>query len=271
MHLNLIDYYTPKVMGILNLTPDSFYDGNRYLPEKAMLKRVEQMLDEGADIIDIGAFSSRPGADFVSYEMERSRLIPNLQQIVRHFPGTVISIDTYRHKIAQEAIDKGASIINDISGGDLDEKMFETLAKLQVPYIMMHMQGTPENMQNNPEYNDVVQDIIEIFQSKIEKLKELNFDKIILDPGFGFGKTLEQNYEILGRLNEFNSLRLPVLVGISRKSMLYKLLDGKPEDMLNATSVANTIALMKGAKILRVHDVKPAVEAVKIINMLQNS
>jgi len=261
------NFSTPQVMGILNLTPDSFYDGNRYLEETAMLKRVEQMLKEGANIIDIGAFSSRPGADLVSYKTERARLIPNIKTILRHFPEIILSIDTYRHQIAREAVEIGASIINDISGGDLDKKMFETLAAMQVPYIMMHMKGTPKNMQNNPVYKDVVRDITAVFQAKINKLKELNFEKIILDPGFGFGKTLEQNYEILGRLEEFNRLNFPVLVGISRKSMLYKLLGGQPEDMLNATSITHTIALMKGAKILRVHDVKPAVEAVQIVKM----
>ena len=262
-----MDFTTPKVMGILNLTPDSFYDGNRYTQEKAMLQRVEQMLNEAADIIDIGAFSSRPGAALVSYETERERLMPALKSIIKHFPDAVISIDTYRHNIAREAVAEGAHIINDISGGDLDDKMFETIARLGVPYIMMHMQGTPGNMQKNPVYEDVVNDILSVFRKKIKELAALGFQDIIIDPGFGFGKTLEHNYEILARLDEFQALKLPVLAGISRKSMLYKLLEATPDEMLNATSVANTVALMKGAAILRVHDVKPAVEAVKIVNL----
>ena len=264
----MLDLTTPKVMGILNITPDSFYDGNRYTTEKSVLNRVEQMLTEGADMIDIGAFSSRPGADLVTYEKERQRLMPFLKSIKKNFPKTLISVDTYRHKIAREAVAEGAQIINDISGGNLDTKMFETLAELQVWYVMMHMQGTPKNMQEKPEYSDVVQDIKGIFQDNIEVLQDLEFEKIILDPGFGFGKTLEQNYQILNHLDVFKDLNYPVLVGMSRKSMLYKLLDISPDKALNATTVVNTIALLNGAKILRVHDVKPAVEAVKITNML---
>jgi len=264
----MLDLTTPKVMGILNITPDSFYDGNRYKTEKAVLNRVEQMLTEGADMIDIGAFSSRPGADLVTFEQERQRLMPFLKSIKKHFPNALISVDTYRHKIARQAVAEGAQIINDISGGNLDAKMFETLAELQVWYVMMHMQGTPKNMQEKPDYNNVVQDIKTIFQDKIKVLKKMGFEKIILDPGFGFGKTLEQNYQILNHLDTFNDLNCPVLVGMSRKSMLYKLLDISPDDALNATTVVNTIALLNDAKILRVHDVKPAVEAVKITKML---
>ena len=269
--MNKIDFSTPKVMGILNITPDSFFDGNRYLSEKTVLQRVENMVNEGADIIDIGAFSSRPGADFVSYPEERKRLMPHLKKIVKEFPGIHISIDTYRHEIALEAVEKGARIINDISGGDLDEKMFETISKLPVSYVLMHMQGTPQNMQQNPDYQDVVSDIKQIFEQKINRLNQLGFKDTILDPGFGFGKSLEHNYTILGRFHEFLSFDLPVLAGISRKSMLFKLLQGQPADMLNATTVANTIALMHGAKILRVHDVKEAVEAVKIVEMTKSN
>ena len=257
------------VMGILNLTPDSFFDGNRYNTEVAAINRVGQMLDEGADIIDMGAFSSRPGAALVSYEEERRRLIPVLKAVKKHFPDVIISVDTYRHQIAEEVVGEGAQIINDISGGNLDTQMFKTVAKLQVPYIMMHMKGTPENMQNQTDYTDVVKDIKAFFRLKIKQLNDLGFDKIILDPGFGFGKTLEQNYEILNRLDEFQDLNYPVLVGMSRKSMLYKLLDITPDKALNATSVVNTIALLKDAKILRVHDVKQAVEAVKIVAKLK--
>ena len=258
----------PLVMGILNLTPDSFFDGNRYNSEYAAVNRVEQILEEGADIIDMGAFSSRPGAALVSYDEERRRLMPVLKAVKKQFPNVVISIDTYRHQIAEEAVEEGAQIINDISGGNLDAQMFQTIAKLQVPYIMMHMKGTPENMQNQTDYSDVVKDIKVFFRLKIKQLNDFGFDKIILDPGFGFGKTLEQNYEILNRLNEFHDLNYPILAGMSRKSMLYKLLDITPDEALNATSVVNTIALLKGSKILRVHDVKQAVETVKIVAQL---
>lgn len=251
-------------MGILNLTPDSFYDGNQYLAEKAMLNRVTQMLEEEADIIDIGAFSSRPGADFVSLDEERKRLLPSVKSIIKHFPKTVISIDTYRSEIAKEVVAEGAQIINDISAGNLDGKMFESIAKLQVPYIMMHMQGTPKNMQKHPKYDDVVGEIKDFFNQKIAELERLNHQNIIIDPGFGFGKTLSHNYELLHRLEEFSSIDKPLLVGISRKSMLYKLLDKTPGEVLNATTIANTIAILKGAKILRVHDIKEAKEILKI-------
>ncbi len=264
------DLNNTLIMGILNLTPDSFYDGNRYNKETAALERTAQMLEEGADIIDIGAFSSRPGAKLVSYDEERQRLMPVLETIIKHFPKTVISIDTYRHKIAEEVVEKGAQIINDISGGNLDNKMFETIARLQVPYVLMHMKGKPENMQKQTDYIDVVNEIKDFFISKIKQLNNSGFDKIILDPGFGFGKTLEQNYKILNRLREFSDLNYPLLAGMSRKSMLYKLLDITPEDALNATTVVNTIALLNGAKILRVHDVKPAVETRRIVNKLRN-
>jgi dihydropteroate synthase len=267
--IDVLNPSIPVVMGILNLTPDSFYDGNKYTEEKNILQRVEQMLDEGADIIDIGAFSSRPGAEFVSYETERKRLIPHLKNIIKYFPDTIVSIDTYRHQIAIESIEEGASIINDISAGKLDKQMFQTIAKLQVPYIMMHMQGTPDTMQKNPVYDDVVQDIINFFIDKINNLKHLGFNKIIIDPGFGFGKSIKHNYEILKRLQEFKKLSYPVLVGISRKSMLYKLLNITPEQALNATSVAHTIALLNGAQILRVHDVKEAVQSIKIVNQIK--
>jgi dihydropteroate synthase len=259
---------SPLIMGILNITPDSFFDGNKYTNEKSVLKRIEQMLTEGADIIDIGAFSSRPGAHFVDEKEERKRLMPFLESIIKEYPKTVISIDTYRHNIAQEAIEKGAKMINDISAGELDPKMFETIARLKVPYIMMHMKGTPVNMQNNPKYEDVVNEILVYFLKKMEKLKLLGVEDVIIDPGFGFGKTLDHNYEILHRLDELKILKKPVLVGISRKSMLYKLFNSTPQEMKNATTVTNTIALMKGASILRVHDVKEAVELKRIYQKL---
>ncbi len=254
-----------QIMGILNITPDSFFDGNRYVTEKSVIDRAAQILDEGGEIIDIGAFSSRPGAALVSEEEERKRLMPFLEKIVKEFPDATISIDTYRSTIAKEAVEKGAKIINDISAGELDKNMFQTIASLKVPYIMMHMAGTPQNMQDNPIYKDVVNDIMVYFLKKIDKLKKYGVDEVILDPGFGFGKTLEHNYEILKRLDEFTLLNKPLLIGISRKSMLYKSLGGTPADMGNATSIANTVAALKGAQILRVHDVKEAVEIKKII------
>ena len=256
------------VMGIVNLTPDSFYAGSRFAEEKAILDRVDKMLEEGADIIDLGAFSSRPGADFVSYETERKRLMSPLRAIVKHFPEAVLSVDTYRHEIAMESVAEGGSIINDIAAGNLDKKMFETIAKLQVPYIMMHMQGTPVNMQLNPVYKDLIGEIKAFFSERIDILQQMNFDKIIIDPGFGFGKTLSHNYQLLNNLDDFSKLGFPVLVGMSRKSMLYKYLDSSPDQMLNATSIVNTIAMMKSANILRVHDVQPAVEVMKIVSKL---
>ncbi len=268
MNNNKIDFTKPQVMGILNLTPDSFYDGNRYDTEKKILQRVEQILTEGGKIIDIGAFSSRPGADFVSYDEERRRLMPHLKKIVKFFPQAVISIDTYRHQIAQEAVETGAHIINDISAGNLDPLMFKTIAQLQVPYIMMHMKGTPKNMQNKAVYDDVTSEIKEFFKHKIVQLNNMGITQIIIDPGFGFGKTVAQNYSLLKHLKEFAIFDKPVLVGISRKSMLYKLLHKTPAEVLHATSAAHTIALLNGAKILRVHDVAEATDTIKIVDSL---
>ncbi len=266
---NFLDH--PKVMGILNITPDSFFDGGRYLTEKAVLNRVEQMLKEGADIIDIGAFSSRPGADLVTYHEEKQRLIPFLKVILKTFPGISISIDTFRHQIAKEAIEAGATIINDISGGELDPEMFNTIAQLNVPYIMMHMRGTPKTMQKQTNYVDIVNELKNYFDRKITQLNELGFKKIIIDLGFGFGKTLEQNYYLLANLIQFKCFGLPILVGISRKSMLYKALDITPDNALNASIAANAIALERGANILRVHDVKAAVETVKIYELVKQN
>jgi len=266
-----MDFSRKHVMGILNITPDSFYDGNKYLQEKDILNRVEQILNEGADIVDIGAFSSRPGAKLVSYKEERERLIPNLKKIVKKFPEAIISIDTFRHQIAKEAIEVGAHIINDISAGNLDDKMFEVIEQLQVPYIIMHMKGIPENMQDNPHYENVIEEIKTFFENKINQLKKHRIHKVIIDPGFGFGKTLAQNFQILNNLKEFSTFEKTILVGISRKSMLYKLLNKTPDDVLLATSVAHTIALLNGANILRVHDVAEAVEVIKIVESLKNS
>ena len=264
----ILNLQHPIVMGILNLTPDSFYDGGKYKSELSIVKRVEQMLSEGASIIDIGAISTKPKADIVSQEEELSRLIPVLKDILNIFPNIIISIDTFRSKVAEIAISEGAAMINDISGGDMDEKMLETIAKLKIPYVMMHMQGTPQTMQENPVYDQVTKDIIFILSQKVDKLKKLGVNDIIIDPGFGFGKTLEHNYQLLKNLKCFDFFELPILVGISRKSMINKVLNIKPQEALNGTSVLNTVALMNGANILRVHDVKEAMEVIKLTEVL---
>jgi len=261
----LVDLSSPKVMGILNLTPDSFYDGGKFKTDNDILKQVELMLDEGATFIDIGAYSSRPSAKHISQEEELGRLIPVLKTIISHFPEILISVDTFRSEVAEQSVNAGACMVNDISAGSMDNNMFATIAKLQVPYVIMHMVGTPQNMQRNTLYKDLVKDIIFYFSEKIFELRSLGVNDIILDLGFGFSKTLDQNYELLGKLELFNFLDLPILTGLSRKSMLYKLLDIKPEEALNATSVANTIALQKGSNIIRVHDVKEAMETIIIV------
>ncbi|MCL7753936.1 dihydropteroate synthase [Polaribacter sp. Z022] len=264
----LIDLSSPKVMGILNITPDSFFDGGKYKNESDILSQTEKMLQDGATFIDVGAYSSRPGATHISEEEELQRIVPVINLLVKNFPKIVISVDTFRSKIAKETINNGAAIVNDISGGKMDEKMFETVANLQVPYILMHMLGTPQNMQKNPEYNNVTKEIISFFAEQIYKLHQLKLNDIIIDVGFGFGKTIDHNFEILKNLSLFKSLDAPILAGISRKSMLYKTLDISAQEALNATTSANTIALLNGANILRVHDVKEAVEAVKIVNQI---
>jgi dihydropteroate synthase len=264
----LIDLALPKVMGILNITPDSFYDGGKYKDEIAILKQVEKMLLDGATFIDVGAYSSRPGAKHISEVEELQRIIPVIDLLMKNFPEIIISVDTFRSKVALETINSGAAIINDISGGTMDAKMFETVANLQVPYILMHMLGTPQNMQKNPVYNDVVQEIISFFAAQIFKLHQLKLNDVIIDVGFGFGKTINHNYKILKNLSLFKNLDAPILAGISRKSMLYKTLDISAQEALNATTSANTIALLNGANILRVHDVKEAVEAVRIVEQV---
>ena len=267
----LIDVSSPKVMGILNITPDSFYDGGKYKNEADILFQTEKMLTEGATFIDVGAYSSRPGATHISEKEELKRILPVIELLVKYFPEIIISVDTFRSEIAKKTIENGAAIINDISGGKMDEKMFQTVAKLQVPYILMHMLGTPQNMQQNPVYEDVTKDIIRFFSEQIFKLHQLKMNDIIIDMGFGFGKTLQHNYEILSNLALFKNLDAPILIGISRKSMLYKPLDITANEALNATTAANTIALLNGANILRVHDVKEAVEAIKIVNQLREN
>jgi len=264
MNNKIINFKELQVMGVLNLTPDSFYDGGTNDNEETILEKVQKMLNDGAIFIDIGGYSSRPGADYVSEEEELTRVLPIIKLLVQKFPNIIISIDTFRSKVAQEAIQAGASIINDISAGNMDEKMFETVAKLQVPYIMMHMQGTPQTMQDNPNYENVCEEELQFFTNKIKKLHELNVKDIIIDPGFGFGKTVEHNYELLNNLEIFQKLNLPILVGFSRKSMINKVINTTPEQALNGTTVLNTLALSKGANILRVHDVKEAREVITL-------
>ena len=264
-HGRLIDFSVPKIMGILNVTPDSFYDGGRYASEEAMISRVTSMMEEGADIIDVGAFSTRPGAEVISADEEKARLLGALQIIRREFPDICISVDTFRADIAEMAVeDFGAGIINDISAGNMDERMLATAGKLKVPYIMMHMLGTPGKMPSKPVYEDVTRDLMAYFADRVAAAKMLGIIDIILDPGFGFGKTVDQNFQLLRELNLFTLMGMPVLAGISRKSMVYKTLAVSPDDALNGTSVLNTLALANGARILRVHDVKQAAEAVKL-------
>ena len=264
----LVDLTKPKVMGILNVTPDSFFDGGKYKNERDILVQAEKMLSEGATFIDVGACSSRPGAKHISEEEELQRMLPVVELLVKNFPEIIFSVDSFRSRVVEESINAGAGIINDISGGKMDVKMFETVAKLQVPYIMMHMQGTPQNMQQNPQYENVVTEVVSFFAEQLFKLRQLKVNDVIIDVGFGFGKTLNQNYELLKRLSMFKSLDVPILTGVSRKSMLYKLLGITSQEALNATTVANTIALLNGTHILRAHDVKEAVEAVKIVEQL---
>ncbi len=266
----LVDLTSPKVMGILNITPDSFFDGGNYKNEAAIISQVKKMLTEGATFIDIGAYSSRPGAKHISEKEELERILPVVKLLVKEFPEILISIDTFRSNIAQQCIENGACIINDISAGSMDTAMFKSIAKLQVPYIIMHMQGTPQNMQTNPTYKNVITDILYYFSEKIYELRALAVNDIIADVGFGFGKTIGQNYSLLKNLEIFKSLEIPTLTGISRKSMLYKPLDITAKTALNATTAANTIALLNGTNILRVHDVKEAVETIKIVNLLKN-
>lgn len=270
-HGRLIDFTVPKVMGILNVTPDSFYDGGRYTSESAIIERVGAMTEEGADIIDIGAFSTRPGAAEVSPDEEKARLLGALQIIRREFPDICMSVDTFRADIAERAVgDFGAGIINDISAGSLDDRMLATAGKLKVPYVMMHMLGTPGKMPSKPVYADVTRDLMAYFADRVAAAKLMGIIDIIIDPGFGFGKTMQQNFQLLKELNLFALMGMPVLVGVSRKSMIYKTLNISKDDALNGTSVLNTLALSNGARILRVHDVKQAVEAVRLF-MIYNA
>lgn len=268
----LMEFDVPRVMGILNVTPDSFYSGSRKQTETDIAARVRAIVDEGADMIDIGAYSSRPGADDVSAEEEMARLRTGLEIIRREAPGAVVSVDTFRADVAAMCVEEyGVAVVNDISGGSLDAAMFRTVARLGVPYVLMHIQGEPRTMQQNPRYGDLMREVFLYFSEKVLRLRSMGVGDIILDPGFGFGKTLEHNYEMMCRLENFHEFGLPVLVGISRKSMIYRLLGGTPENSLNGTTVLNTMALMKGAHILRVHDVKAAVEAVRIFTAMRDA
>lgn len=265
----LIDLSSPKVMGILNITPDSFFDGGKYKSDADFLNQTEKMLSEGASFIDVGAYSSRPNAVFVSEEEEIKRLTPIVALLEKKFPEIILSIDTFRAEVAKAAIDNGAAIINDISAGLLDDKMLQVIADEKVPYIMMHMRGTPQTMTTLTEYEDIVKEMIFYFSERIAAARSLGINDIIIDPGFGFAKTIEQNYEVMQKLELFQMLDLPLLSAISRKSMIYKVLDTNAQEALNGTTFLNTISLMKGAKILRVHDVKEAVECVTLFEKLQ--
>ena len=267
----LFNIDSPLIMGILNLTPDSFYDGGKHQTSNQILLQVEKMLQEGAHIIDVGAYSSRPGALHIDASEEWKRLEKVLKAITHQFPEAIVSVDTFRASIAEKAVQEGATIINDISGGTMDINMFKTIAKLQVPYVLMHMQGTPQTMQNNPTYNDLLEDIIFDLSQKVDALQQAGVHDIIVDPGLGFGKTIEDNYSILKHIHRSQLLGYPVLIGVSRKSMIYKVLENTPQEALNGTTAAHTIALLNGANILRAHDVKAAQEAIKIVHQYKIS
>lgn len=260
----LIDLSKPKVMGILNVTPDSFFDGGRYTNDREVLQRVEQMLVDGATFIDVGGYSSKPNAAAVSVQEEKARTVPVVASILQYFPEAIVSIDTFRSEVAQLCLDQGAAIVNDISAGFLDPLMMKIVANYQVPYIMMHMKGTPQTMSTLAQYDDLFKEILFYFSERIAAARSLGISDLIVDPGFGFAKTIDQNFELLRHLDLFTSLELPVLAGVSRKSMIHKTLQIKPEEALNGTTVLNTLALDKGAAILRVHDVKEAVETIKL-------
>ena len=268
----LMDLSQPRVMGILNVTPDSFYAESRMQTAQAVEQQVLRLLADGADIIDMGAYSSRANAEHVSAEEEMRRLRGGLEVLRRVAPEAVVSVDTFRAEVARMCVEEyGVAIINDIAAGEMDEAMFSTVARLGVPYVMMHMQGTPQNMQLNPHYNNLMKEVMQYFAEKVDRLRQLGVKDIVLDPGFGFGKTLDHNYELLAQMEELSCFGLPLLIGISRKSMIYRLLDSTPQESLNGTTVLNTIALLKGAHILRVHDVRPAVEAVKMVEKMRQA
>ena len=268
---SVLDLSIPKIMGVLNVTPDSFYDGGIYSSEKKILKQVEKMVLDGADIIDVGGYSSKPGATPITIEEEEKRVIPIIKLIYKTFKESIISVDTFRSEISEKSINAGASIINDISGGDLDNNIYKIAGKYKTPYIIMHMRGNPSNMQNNPVYKNINYEIIKDLSKKIELAQSNGVGDIIIDPGFGFGKTIEHNYQMLNNLKLYKILDKPILIGISRKSMIYKLLKTEPSKALNGTTVLNTIALINGANILRVHDVKEAKEVIKLCSFLKEN
>ena len=268
---SVLDLSIPKIMGVLNVTPDSFYDGGIYSSEKKILKQVEKMVLDGADIIDVGGYSSKPGATPITIDEEEKRVIPIIKLIYKTFKERIISVDTFRSEISEKSINAGASIINDISGGDLDNNIYKIAGKYKTPYIIMHMRGNPSNMQNNPVYKNINYEIIKDLSKKIELAQSNGVGDIIIDPGFGFGKTIEHNYQILNNLKLYKILDKPILIGISRKSMIYKLLKTEPSKALNGTTVLNTIALINGANILRVHDVKEAKEVIKLCSFLKEN
>jgi dihydropteroate synthase len=267
----LLSLDEPVVMGILNVTPDSFFDGGRYNSADDALRQAERMLEEGAAIIDIGGMSSRPGSEFIGVEEELQRVLPPIEAVASTFTEAIISIDTVRSQVARRAVEAGAAIVNDISAAAFDDAMYPTVAELGVPYILMHMQGSPKTMQRNPEYEDVVREVLDFIIAEVGKLRSLDVKDIVIDPGFGFGKTVEHNYQLLKQMHVFGLTELPILAGLSRKSMINKVLNTKPEDALNGTTALNMVALQQGAKILRVHDVRPAVETIKLWQQLNNT
>ena len=265
----IMNLSTPRVMGIINATPDSFYGGSRVSEPALALEKAREMINQGADILDVGAVSSRPGSQEISETEELERLSPVLEAIREDFPDFPVSVDTWRAGVARTVRERfGIQLINDISAGSFDPDMFPTMAKLEIPYIIMHMQGSPANMQDDPAYENLVDELLQFFAERVYKLRKLGLNDIVIDPGFGFGKTLEQNYKLLGQLDSFRMLELPLMAGISRKSMIYKLLDSEPDDALNGTTAAHMALLLKGARLLRVHDVQAAVETVKIFQQI---
>ncbi len=267
---NLIDLTQPKVMGIINITPDSFYSGSRSTTQKEILSNTEKMLQEGATFLDLGAYSSRPGADDISVDEELDRMTPAIEMILMEFPEAVLSIDTFRAEVAERCIQAGAALVNDISAGKLDQQMLPLIAKYQVPYIMMHMKGTPQSMKDLNQYDDITADVLFYFSERIKTARDLGINDLIVDPGFGFAKNIAQNFELLSKLELFKNLELPILIGVSRKSMIWKSLDISASEALNGTTVLNTAALLKGAGILRVHDVKEAMECIKLTREMIN-
>lgn len=265
----LIHFDTPKIMGILNITPDSFFDGGKHKDERSILRHVEKMIQDGADFVDVGGYSSRPGAEDLTIAEESKRTIPVIKSIKSSFPECIVSIDTFRTEVARQAIEEGAMMVNDISGGTLNEGMFALVAKHQTPYVLMHMKGTPQTMKSMATYDHLIKEITDYFHPKLHQLQQMGVADVLIDPGFGFAKTIEQNFELLKNLDALKILDRPMVIGLSRKSMIWKTLKTDPENALNGTTVLNTIALLKGASILRIHDVKEAVEAIKLTNFVR--